>query len=85
MAWTHMTEAEAARDLHAVLARVRQGEQIVIETGGAPVTLQTAFPERTVAEAIALAKDSDAVMDPEFAADMSEIVAMRKPRKSVWE
>jgi len=33
MAQVHMTEAEAARDFHAVLARVREGSEVVIEEG----------------------------------------------------
>jgi hypothetical protein len=30
----HMSEAEVARDLHAVLEKVRQGVAVVIEHGG---------------------------------------------------
>ena len=31
MATVHMSEAEVARDLHAVLAKVQQGVEVVIE------------------------------------------------------
>ena len=85
MGVTHISEADLVNDVHGVLNRARRGEHIVIETDGAPLTLQTAFPERTIEEAIALARTSNAVMSPEFAADMRDIVAMRKPRKSAWE
>lgn len=34
MATVHMTESEVARDLHAVLAKVEQGVEVVIEREG---------------------------------------------------
>ncbi len=36
MATVHMSEAEVARDLHAVLAKVQQGVEIVIEQDHRP-------------------------------------------------
>ena len=35
----HMTEAEAARDFHAVLERVREGVEVVIEEGHRRIAL----------------------------------------------
>ena len=39
MATVHMSEAEVARDLHAVLAKVQQGVEIVIEQDHRPVAV----------------------------------------------
>src|ERR1700712_39096 len=39
MGQVHMTEAEAARDFHAVLARVREGSEVVIEEGHRRIAL----------------------------------------------
>jgi len=60
MATVHMSEAEVARDLHAVLAKVQQGVEIVIEQDHRPVAvLKSSSPERPgrkLSECIALAK-----------------------------
>ena len=39
MTTLHMSEAEVARDLHAVLAKVQQGVEIVIEQDNRPVAV----------------------------------------------
>jgi antitoxin (DNA-binding transcriptional repressor) of toxin-antitoxin stability system len=39
MATVHISEAEAARDFPALLARVRAGEEIVIEKEAAPAVV----------------------------------------------
>jgi antitoxin (DNA-binding transcriptional repressor) of toxin-antitoxin stability system len=39
MAQVHMTEAELARDLHAVLERVRQGAEVIVERDATPVAV----------------------------------------------
>ena len=79
MATVHIPEAEAARDLPALLARVRAGEEIVIEKEAAPsVVLRVAAEPkgRLLSESIALAKKhaeelgNEPVMDAEFAADL---------------
>jgi antitoxin (DNA-binding transcriptional repressor) of toxin-antitoxin stability system len=56
MAQLHMTEAELARDLHAVLERVRQGTEIIVEEDHQPVAVLKAAepPRRTLSECIAL-------------------------------
>ncbi len=60
MATVRMSEAELARDLHAVLARVRQGVEVVIEQDHRPVAVikpsKSARPGRKLSECIALAK-----------------------------
>lgn len=64
MATLHMSEAEVARDLHAVLAKVRQGVEIVIEQDDRPVAVLTARafarPGRKLSECIAMAKEYEA-------------------------
>jgi antitoxin (DNA-binding transcriptional repressor) of toxin-antitoxin stability system len=83
----HISEAEAASDFAAVLARVRAGAEIVIG-GREPVVLVRAEPVRgrLLSECIALAKaheeetEKAPVLDPDFAADVEEIVKNRK----VW-
>ncbi|MGB9030927.1 MAG: type II toxin-antitoxin system prevent-host-death family antitoxin [Acidobacteriaceae bacterium] len=94
MATVHIPEAEAARDLPGLLARVRAGEEIVIEKEAEPaVVLRTLEPRgRLLSESIALARKHaeelgyEPRMDPEFAADLEEIIRSRKPRDtSAWD
>ena len=89
----HISEAEAASDFAAVLARVRAGAEIVIE-GREPVVVVRAEPVRgrLLSECIALAKAHteelgyEPTLDPDFAADLEEIIKSRKPREiSSWE
>jgi antitoxin (DNA-binding transcriptional repressor) of toxin-antitoxin stability system len=94
MATTHIPESEAARDLPGLLARVRAGEEIVIENEAEPpVVLRALEPRgRLLSESIALAgKHAEELgyeprMDPEFAADLEETIRNRKPRDtSAWD
>ena len=39
MAQVHMTEAEVARDLHEVLAKVQRGVEVVVEQDHRPVAV----------------------------------------------
>ena len=82
----HILEAEAASDFAGVRARVRAGAEIVIE-GREPVVVVRAgqvltkpMRGRLISESIALAKayeeetGKSPVLDPDFAADVEEIV-----------
>ncbi len=62
MAQVHMTEAELARDLHAVLEKVRQGAEVVIEQDHRPVAVIKTPPQpgRSIDECIVLATDYEA-------------------------
>ncbi|MFP5231825.1 MAG: hypothetical protein ACLGQX_04245 [Acidobacteriota bacterium] len=89
-----ISEADAARDFAGLMARVRTGVEVVIESAAQPVAvLRSAIPpRRSISESIALAEARskklgyEPVMDAEFAADMKEIVRNRKPRDtSVWD
>lgn len=87
MAKFHISEAEAARDFNGLMARVRAGAEIVIENGTLPVAVIHApfQPSRAISECIALAKKHEAetgevpVLDPDFAADVEQIIHDRKP------
>ncbi len=88
MAELHMTESEAAQDFHAVVERVREGVEIVIERDHRPVAVIRTPPSagRSIDEAIAIAEafeaklDYSPVLDADFAKDVQEgIDAHREP------
>lgn len=95
MAVIHISAAEAARDFAALLARVRAGAEVVIDDDASPaVVLRVAaeLPVRLLSESITLAKKHakelgyELRMDPEFAADLEEIINSRKPwNPPAWE
>lgn len=79
-----MTEAELARNLHAVLAKVRQGVEVVIEEDTRVVAVLKApnVTGRPISEVIDSleASGASAVMDDDFARDVEEgIKAFRQP------
>ena len=85
----HISESELARDVHDVLARLRAGEEVVIEGGDQPLVLRASEREfRTIDEAIAgfrgyeLEHGQPLMMDEDYAADMRETIANRKPRRT---
>ena len=83
MATVHMSEAEVARDLHAVLAKVQQGMEIIIEQDHRPVAVIRAQPQganssgRPITEILREAKqrNSTVTLDEDFGKDLEEIVA----------
>jgi len=85
----HISEEEAASDFASVLARVRAGAEVVIESEGGrrPVAVihPPVPPRRAISECIALAKKHEEetgespILDPDFAADVEEIIRNRKP------
>ncbi|HEY7856440.1 MAG TPA: hypothetical protein VIC32_08345 [Terriglobales bacterium] len=94
MAVIHISEAEAVRDLPGLLARVRGGAEIVIESDAQPAAVLRAAapPRRSISESIARAEARSKelgfkpVMDAGFAADLEEIVRRRVPRnRSAWD
>lgn len=81
MATIHISATEAARDFAALLARVRAGEEIVIEEDSLTVAvLHTPTPpRRSIEECIALLpEDSPATIDEDFARDVEEAVAAHR-------
>ncbi len=91
----HISEAEAIRDFAGLLARVRAGEEAVIDAGTSPIAVIRPAVEckgRLISESIALAEAHakelgySPAMDADFAADMEEIIRNRKPRDtSAWD
>ena len=84
------SEAEAASNVADVLARVRAGAEVVIESGKLPVAVvhAPAPPRRTISECIALLpEDSPAVMDADFAKDVeAAIESHREPLEpAAWD
>jgi antitoxin (DNA-binding transcriptional repressor) of toxin-antitoxin stability system len=83
MATFHISEADAARDFAGLMARVRAGAEVVIESGASPIAVLRAStpPRRTIEECLALLPEgSPAVMDESFAKDVeSAIAAHREP------
>jgi hypothetical protein len=85
----HLTEAELARDIHAVLARVREeGLEVIVEQDHRPVAIikTPQGPGRKLSECIAIAKAYEEnlgyapVPDPDFAADVQAAIdAHREP------
>jgi antitoxin (DNA-binding transcriptional repressor) of toxin-antitoxin stability system len=88
----HISEEEAASDFASVLARVRAGAEVVIESGSDKLPLAVVHspvpPRRTISECIALLpEDSTAVMDADFARDVEAAIAShREPLEPpAWE
>ena len=87
MATLHITEADLAKDVHAVLEQVKQGGEVVIEQDNRPVAVIKPAGDgpRTLSESIARAKKREeergyrVVLDPDFAEDMEQIVRNRQP------
>src|SRR6266566_2532008 len=83
----HVNEANAVRDLAAILKRVQAGAEVIIERDAQPLAvIRAATPvRRTISDCIALAESHEKetgqapVLDPDFAADVEQIVRNRKP------
>jgi antitoxin (DNA-binding transcriptional repressor) of toxin-antitoxin stability system len=90
-----VSDKEAASDFASLLARVREGAEVIIEHDARPVAVvrpAEAFRGRLLSESIGLAEAHakelgyEPTMDQEFAADLREIINSRKPRDlSAWE
>ena len=90
MGTVHISDADAARDFAGLIARVRAGAEVVIESGSIPVAvLQSPAPvRRTVEECLALLpEDSIATVDEDFASDVEAAVAAHREAMdaSVWD
>ncbi len=80
----HISEAEATSNFADVLARVRAGAEVVIESGKLPVAvLRPAEPHvRLLSESLRLAREhsSTATLDGDFAKDVeAAIESHREP------
>jgi prevent-host-death family protein len=91
----HISDAEAANDFASLLNRVSEGAEVIIERDSRPIAVvrpAEAPRGRLLSECIALAeahaKESgyEPTMDPDFAADVREIINSRKPHDlSAWD
>lgn len=73
MATIHIPEAEAADRFASLMASVRTGDEVIIESDSRHIAVLRAAPtkSRTLAKCIAmLPDDSDAIMDEDFARDV---------------
>jgi antitoxin (DNA-binding transcriptional repressor) of toxin-antitoxin stability system len=82
MATVRITEAELARDIHAVLVRVQHGVEVIVEHDHRPVAVigTPQGPGRKLGECIVLAKAYEEklgyapVPDPDFAKDVQAAI-----------
>ena len=88
MATVRITEAELTRDIHAVLAQVQEGVEVIVEQDHRPVAVikTPQGPGRKISECIALAKAHEEklgyapVPDADFAKDVQTAIdAHRAP------
>jgi prevent-host-death family protein len=91
----HVSDAEAANDFASLLDRVSAGAEVIIERDSRPIAVvrpAEAPRGRLLSECIALAEARakelgyEPTLDPDFAADVREIINSRKPRNlSAWD
>jgi hypothetical protein len=90
MAVIHISEAEAARDFAALLARVRAGAEVVIEDDiASSVVLRVASerPVRRLSESLRMAREhgSTVTLDGGFAADLEAVINSHpEPLENIW-
>jgi antitoxin (DNA-binding transcriptional repressor) of toxin-antitoxin stability system len=87
----HITEADLVRDIHAVLAKVQEGVEVIVEQDHRPVAV-IKTPQgtgRLLSESIALAegRGSKATLDEGFMKDVEEGIARRSQpwNPPTWE
>jgi antitoxin (DNA-binding transcriptional repressor) of toxin-antitoxin stability system len=85
MSTVRITETELARDVHAILEKVQQGIEVIIEQDHRPIAVIKASKPagRPISEVLAdlKARGSSAVMDDEFARDVEEGI---KAQQESW-
>ena len=78
MSTVRITETELARDVHAVLEKVRQGVEVIVEQDHRPVAVikTPVAPGRKISEVIAAleADGAHGVLDEDFAQDVKEAI-----------
>jgi antitoxin (DNA-binding transcriptional repressor) of toxin-antitoxin stability system len=79
MAVIHISEADAARDFASLMARVREGSEVVIENGARAIAIvrpADTRPGRLLSESIAAAeaRDSKVTLDKDFGRDLKDII-----------
>ena len=78
MGQLHMTEADVAKDFAAVVEKIQQGAEVIVERDARPIAVikLPAFQGRSIDECIALARarGSHATLDEAFAKDLESII-----------
>jgi antitoxin (DNA-binding transcriptional repressor) of toxin-antitoxin stability system len=78
----HLSQAEAIRDIAAILERVERGAEVVVEKDRRPtIVIQPApRPGRLLSECIALAEShgSTLTLDEDFGKDLEEVIQNRR-------
>ena len=79
MTTVRITEAELARDIHAVLAKVREGVEVIVEQNDRTVVV-IHTPRRSgrpISEILREAKErnSSVTLDPDFGKDLEAVIA----------
>jgi antitoxin (DNA-binding transcriptional repressor) of toxin-antitoxin stability system len=89
-----VSDTEAVGDFRSLLDKVRSGAEVVIEHDERPVAVVRAAESapRTISECIALAEahakelGSEPTLDPDFAADVADVIDNRQPWKPLaWD
>jgi antitoxin (DNA-binding transcriptional repressor) of toxin-antitoxin stability system len=84
MGTVHITEAELARDLHDILAKVQQGVEVIVEQDHQPVAVLRPLDrsERRISDIVqeARQRNSAVTLDEDFGKDLEEIIASRRSR-----
>jgi len=79
MATVRITEAELVRDIHAILAKVQEGVEVIVEQDHRPVAVirQPHRRGRPISEIVRLAKErkSTVTLDPDFGKDLEAVIA----------
>ncbi|WP_419804731.1 hypothetical protein [Terriglobus sp.] len=91
MATIHISEAEALNDFSGLMARVRAGDEVVIDAIAAPsVTMRSAHAPivRPLSEVLRRVRErgSSVTLDGDFGKDMEPIIAAgREPFAPDWD
>jgi hypothetical protein len=83
MTTVRITEAELARDLHAVLEKVQQGSEVIVEREDHLPVAVIRSPHRSgraIAEILRDAQESNSTvtLDEDFGKDLEEIIATHR-------
>jgi antitoxin (DNA-binding transcriptional repressor) of toxin-antitoxin stability system len=82
MGTVHITEAELARDLHAILAKVQQGVEVVVEQDHRPVAVLRPLNRsgQLVSDILweARQRNSAVTLDEDFGNDLEEIIVSQQ-------
>jgi len=94
MATIHISRAEAASDFDALIARVSNGDEIVIEDGYNSVAVLRAPappPIRLLSETLRILEErgSNATLDDQFGKDLEDVINLHReplidPKNDPW-